>query len=266
MIFLNKNNDTKVDKDDKKIIRKKPNEKDGIINFYEVIPTKYLNKNDNPNFKDHNMDIPFRACVCAPSGSGKTNFVLNILKKFSKGKGTFVDIYIITNNKDEPLYNWLGDNFNNIHILEGMANTPNLDDMDKSYNTLVIWDDLVINKNQEKAKNYFMRARKQSCCVIYISQSYFDILPFIRKNSNYLFLFDLGGSKREQTTILKEWGRNLTPEELTAMYEDATSVHMRPLIIQGGKVQDINKKYRKGFTDYYTMKEIKQLANDKLIE
>ena len=262
MNFLNLNNDEEKKKKDKQIIRKKPNEKDDIINFYEIIPTKYLNKNENPNIKDHNMDIPFRACVCAPSGSGKTNFVLNILKKFCKGKGTFVDIYIITNNKDEPLYNWLGENFDGIHILEGMTNTPNLDDMDKKYNTLVIWDDLVINKNQEKAKNYFMRARKQECSVIYISQSYFDVLPFIRKNSNYLFLFDLGGSKREQTTILKEWGRNLTPEELTAMYQDATSVHMRPLIIQGGKVQDDNKKYRKGFTNYYTIDEIKKLTNN----
>ena len=254
--FFNKN-DKLEDKEDKKIIIKKPVEKDGIINFYEVIPKKYLNTPENPNFKDHNIELPFRACVSAPSGSGKTNFVLNILKKFCKGKGTFVDIYIITNNKDEPLYNWLDDNFDSIHILEGMHNTPNLDEMDKSYNTLVIWDDLVINKNQEKSKNYFMRARKQNCSVIYISQSYFDIITFIRKNSNYLLLFDLGGSKREQTTILKEWGGQLTPEELTNIYTDATKVHMRPLIIQGGKSKDINKKYRKGFDKFYNIENIK---------
>lgn len=248
-------------KEEKKIIAKKPKDSDDVINFYEIIPKKYLNKKDNPNYNDHKIEIPFRACIAAPSGSGKTNFLLNILKKFCKGKGTFVDIYIITNNKDEPLYNWLDENFEAIHILEGMANTPNLDEMDKDYSTLVVWDDLVINKNQEKSKNYFMRARKKECSVIFISQSYFDIEPFIRKNSNYLFLFDLGGSKREQTTILKEWGRNVSPEGLTAVYQDATSVHMRPLIIQGGKTKD-DEKYRKGFNSYYKMDDIKQLENE----
>lgn len=249
--------------EDKKIVRKKAGNED-IVNFYDIIPKKYLNKNENPNIKDHNMDIPFRACIAAPSGSGKTNFVLNILKKFCKGKGTFVDIYIVTNNKDEPLYNWLGENFKGIHILEGMANTPNLDEMDKTYNTLVIWDDLVINKNQEKVKNYFMRARKQECSVIYISQSYFDILPFIRKNSNYLFLFDLGGSKRERTTILREWGGKLDIDELTAIYDDATKVHMRPLIIQSGKTKTDDLKFRRGFNDYYTMEDIKKLTNNNI--
>lgn len=252
-------------KEEKQLVRKKPKDNDDIINFYEIIPTKYLNKNDNPNYNIHNIDIPFRACIAAPSGSGKTNFVLNILKKFCKGKGTFVDIYIVTSNKDEPLYNWLDENFEGIHILEGMANTPDLDAMDKSYNTLVIWDDLVINKNQEKTQKYFMRARKKECSVIYISQSYYDIIPFIRKNSNYLFLFDLGGSKKEQTSILKEWGRNISIEGLTAIYQDATSEHMRPLILQGGKTKD-DKKYRKGFLKYYTDEDIKKLEDEYKIK
>lgn len=259
MNFLTNNNKEKKEK--KEIVIKKPNENDDIINFYDIIPKKYLNKNENPNFKDHNIELPFRACIAAPSGSGKTNYLLNILKKFCKGKGTFVDIYIITNNKDEPLYNWLDENYEGIHILEGMSNTPELDKMDKSYSTLVVWDDLVINKSQEKSKNYFMRARKQECSVIYISQSYFDIDTFIRKNSNYLFLFDLGGSKREQTTILKEWGRNISPEGLTAMYQDATKVHMNPLIIQAGKTND-DKKYRKSFNKYYTNDIIKKLEQE----
>ena len=117
-------------------IRKKPKEKPNeIINFYDIVPKKYLDDVENPNYNLHHIDLPFRMCVVAPSGSGKTNFVLNLIRVMSVGKGTFADITIVTRNKDEPLYNWLAGQNDNIRILEGMNNNPKLDDYDKKYNT-----------------------------------------------------------------------------------------------------------------------------------
>jgi hypothetical protein len=247
-------------------VRKKPTQTSEIINFYDIIPKKYMDEVSNPNYNVHNIDTPFRMCVVAPSGSGKTNFLMNLLKVFSIGKGTFADIYIITSNKDEPLYNWLGGENERINISEGMASTPKLDDMDKKYNTLVVWDDLVLNKNQESVEKYYMRARKKNCSVIYLSQSYYDIPKFIRKNSNYLVILNLGGSKREQNAILNEWSTDLDKDELQAIYNDATSQHMRPLIIKGGKCKK-NEKYRKGWLDYYNLDEfLKDIPRTKPIK
>ena len=223
-----------------------------IINFYDVIPKKYLDEVDNPNEHLHNIKIPFRMCVVAPSGSGKTNFLLNLIKVFSQGQGTFADITIVTRNKDEPLYNYLTGECEQIQIKEGMSGTPKLDDMDKKDNHLVVWDDLVLSRNLGNVEDYYMRARKKNCSVIFLSQSYYDIPKFIRKNSNYLVLLDLGGSKREQTAILNEWSTDLDKDELKAVYNDAVSVPLRPLIITGGKVAR-NKKYRKGWLDYYDL-------------
>lgn len=227
-----------------------------IINFYDVIPKKFLDDAENPNYAHHHINLPFRMCVVAPSGSGKTNFVLNLIKIFSIGKGTFADITIVTRNKDEPLYNWLTSENDQIQIKEGMHSTPKLDDMDKEYNHLVIWDDLILAKDLKPVEEYYMRARKKNASVIFLSQSYFDIPKFIRKNSNYLILLDLGGNKREQTAILNEWSPDLTKEQLRDIYNDAVSIPLRPLIIQGGKV-DKNKKYRKGFLDYYNIDTFK---------
>lgn len=223
-----------------------------IINFYDIIPAKYLDEVENPNEHLHNIKIPFRMCVVAPSGSGKTNFLLNLIKVFSQGQGTFADITIVTRNKDEPLYNYLAGEFEQIQIKEGMSGTPKLDDMDKKDNHLVVWDDLVLSKNLNNVEEYYMRARKKNCSVVFLSQSYYDIPKFIRKNSNYLVLLDLGGSKREQTAILNEWSTDLDKDELKAVYNDAVSVPMRPLIITGGKVAR-NRKYRKGWLDYYDL-------------
>lgn len=245
-------------------ISKKYNSKDEskqseIINFYNVIPKKYLEEVDNPNEHLHGIKIPFRMCIVAPSGSGKTNFLLNLLKVFSTGKGTFVDISIITRNKDEPLYNYLVGEFDQIQVKEGMQATPKLDDMDKRYNHLVVWDDLVLSKDLKQVEEYYMRARKKNCSVIFLSQSYYDIPKFIRKNSSYLVLLDLGGSKRERNAVMSEWSTDLTQEELSGVYNDAVSEPLRPLIITGGKVAQ-DKKYRKGWLDYYSSEDIKRLA------
>ena len=44
-----------------------------IINFYDVIPKKYLDEVDNPNEHLHNIKIPFRMCVVAPSEIGRAH-------------------------------------------------------------------------------------------------------------------------------------------------------------------------------------------------
>ena len=196
-------------------------------------------------------------CIVAPSGSGKTNFLLNLLRIFSKGKGTFTDITIITANKDEPLYNFLSGEYDGITIKEGIESTPKLDDMDKKYNHLVVFDDLVLSKNLKPVETYYIRARKQNCSVIFLSQSYYAIPKIIRLNSNYLVLLHLGGSKREQTAILNEWSTDLTKDQLNYIYKDATAEELRPLIITGGKTAP-NEKYRKGWKDYYNLSKFFQ--------
>ena len=228
-----------------------------IINFYNHIPKKYLNEVENPNYDIHNIEIPFRMAVVAPSGSGKTNFVCNLLKVFSKNPGTFADVYIITANKDEPLYNYLEGEFNGqIRVKEGLNSLPRLDDFDKKENHLVIIDDLVLEKNLDAVKKYFIRARKLNVSVAFLSQSYFDIPTIIRKNCTYLVVMDLGGSNREIKAIMSEWAGELDRMVLFAMYHDAVSEHLRPFIIKGGKTNE-NQKYRKGWRDYYNVQEYK---------
>jgi hypothetical protein len=244
-------------------IRKKPKEKPNeIINFYDIVPKKYLDDVENPNYNLHHIDLPFRMCVVAPSGSGKTNFVLNLIRVMSVGKGTFADITIVTRNKDEPLYNWLSGQNDNIRILEGMTNNPKLDDYDKKYNHLLIWDDLVLSKNLTPVCEYYIRARKKNVSLLFLSQSYVDIPKIIRKNSCYLVLLNLGGSKREQDYILREWSGELERDELRLIYDDATEKHMNPLIIKGGKCKS-NEKYRKGFIGFYNLNEF---FKDKIID
>ena len=82
-----------------------------MINWYEVMPKRFLNKSNNPNFDYHGLKIPSRHLLVGGSGTGKTSLLLNIIKAFSdksknkKGIGTFKNVYVFCKSDDEPIYN-----------------------------------------------------------------------------------------------------------------------------------------------------------------
>ena len=202
-----------------------------VINYYEHIPKDLLDEAENPNYALHQLKLPFRAIIVAPSGSGKTNFLTNLLHMFCAGKGTFADIAVVTRNADEPLYNWLkekGDGL--ITVKEGLQNLPHLDSFDKKENHLVVIDDLVLTKNQEAIEAYYIRARKLSTSVIYISQSYFRIPKIIRQNLSYLFILKLGGD-RDMRLILTEFGLGIDKDCMVRIYEYCTAEKFNTLTI-----------------------------------
>ena len=218
----------------------------GIVNFYERIPEHFIEKVNNPNFNLHKLKIPMRMCIVAPSGSGKTNFLVNLISVFSRGEGTFQTITIITRNKDEPLYRWLETLSDQIVIKEGLNNTPPLDKFDKEYNHLVVWDDLVLNKDLSMVEQYYIRARKLNVSVIFLSQSFFKIPKIIRNNCSYMVLLKLSGN-REVNIILSEFGLGITKEQLLEIYEYATAQKLQPLLIDM-EAQPADR-FRKGLSE-----------------
>ena len=223
-----------------------------IENLYEKIPKELLDKVENPNFNLHHLKLPFRMCIVAPSGSGKTNFLVNLLSIMSAGKGSFFSLTIITKNADEPLYRWITSKSDQIVIKEGLSNTPPLDKFDKELNHLVVWDDLVLAKDLSMVENYYIRARKLNVSVIFISQSYFKIPKIIRNNCSYMVLLKLSGN-REVNIILSEFGLGVSKEQLIALYEYATREKFSPLIID--MEADKDSRFRKGLLDVLSVPE-----------
>jgi hypothetical protein len=211
------------------------------------MPDEMLDKAENPNEEIHHIKLPFRMCVSAPSGSGKTNFILNLIQMFSQGKGTFQTIDIITRNKDEPLYNYLHKKCPDIVIKEGMKSLPVLDKMDKKTNHLVVVDDLLLDKDQQPIINYYIRCRKLNCSIAYLSQSYFDIPSLIRKNCSYMVFLKLGGV-REVKDILRNFALGISKEQLINMYNYATDEKLDCLLLDLEASKD--KKFRKNFDEY----------------
>lgn len=223
-----------------------------VSNFYEKIPKCYLTKTDNPNFKVHNIKIPSRIIVSAPSGTGKTNFVCNFIQHFCAGKGTFADILVLTKDKAEPLYEFL--ETKGIEIKEGLHNMPDLNKFDKDLNHLIIIDDLMMAKNQEQVCEYYMRCRKKNVTIMYLAQHFYKIPIIVRQNSNY-FIVLKAGNKKSLNLMLNEFSVGVDKEQLQKMYEYATKDKFNFLLIDNDA--DIEKKFRHNFDEYLDPNEFK---------
>lgn len=165
-------------------------------NFYEGIPKNKLKKFP----KNEHFDLPFRALIASPSGSGKSNTALLMISLLSK---CFTKIIICTKT-NETLYDHLKETIDGVDIFEE-GNVPMMSEYDTEHSKLIIFDDLVLEpkKTQAQINQYFIRGRKSGWSMLYISQSYFGISKTTRINSQYVIL-----------------GRNLTQRDLSIICRD----------------------------------------------
>jgi len=222
-------------------------------NFYKKKEVqKYCTKTENPNYELHHFETPFRALVVAPSGSGKSNFITNLISLFCKGKGTFDNIYIFCKCKDEPLYKYLADKSKGtIEVHEDLKDLPAINDLNQCKQTLIIFDDFVTSiKQHSTIQEYFIRGRKRNCSIMYLSQSYYGTPKLIRQNINYLVILKLGGT-RDINSILRECSIGLTKDELLYMYKEATKNKFDVFIINLDKSG--NDRYRNNFKNYFNL-------------
>jgi len=218
-----------------------------LKDWYKEMPKKYLLKQHNPNFDKHGLKLPFRMLIVGNSGAGKTQTLLNII--YNMGN-TFQNIIVITKNKDEPLYNYMEDKMGEqgLQILEGIDNAPDLDSLDKDEQTLIVMDDLVLEKNQSALEQYFIRARKLNCSLIYISQSYYRVPRIIRQNLNYLVIKQLS-SLKDLYRIMSEYSLGVEKPQLADMYKSATANKQDFLLIDMDT--DPANRFRKNFNEIF---------------
>ena len=193
--------------------------------------------------------------IAGNSGSGKTQTLLNLIYNMPD---TFEKIFIITKNKDEPLYNFLEDKLgeDGLSIKEGISELPDLDSLDKEQNNLIVLDDLVNEptKQQRPICDYFIRARKKNCSIIYISQSFYAVPKLIRDNISYLIIKQVS-SMKNLTMICRECSLGIDKKQLKMIYDDATETKQDFLLIdlEGDK----DSRFRKGFNEIYVIEEEK---------
>lgn len=237
---------------------KKVTDNSGLINFYELPEVKSnLYQHYNPNFDKTQIKIPARIGVIAASGGGKTQFVMNFIRLMSMGQGTFSHIHVV-HKIDEDLYDFLRDKCKDkITFYKRLCDLPEPKDLKPKEgdvgHQLVIFDDLIAEKNQKKIEDYFIYGRKINnlvgCTCIYISQRYFAIPKTIRAQFNYLILLKIR-EKKDVKLILAEISTGLDMNDFMDIYNDATKEPLNFLKVDC-TTSDNDKLLSKNFTQFY---------------
>ena len=154
--------------------------------------SKMFNLN-NITDKIDNKDWSYRKLIISPSGSGKTNYLLNSIQK----DNNIIDkIYLYAKDLQEPKYQFLIDkrekagikNLNDsntfIEYLSAMDDIyPEIEDYNKKRKrkVLIVFDDMISHvmsdkKVQQVLKNLFIRCRKLNISLCLFFVCYFTIL------------------------------------------------------------------------------------------
>ena len=116
----------------------------------------------------------FRMLICVPSNSGKTNILLHMLYELLE----FDKIYLFSKNLHQNKYQALLQDFAeriNPKVGYEVIEAPGdeiipLEELPVDNQKIVVFDDLLCEKNQNSIINYFIKGRHRNCCVIYLTQ------------------------------------------------------------------------------------------------
>ena len=211
---------------------------DRMINFYEHKDVKKLvSKYKNPHFNETQMTIPARIGCIAPSGTGKTQWLLNYIHKNQDTFGHIIVVY----KASESLYEFLRDKIGskNITFYTKLTELPSPIDWNMgNKQILLVFDDQVAEKNQAKIEEYYIRGRKigGGITMAYLSQSFFAIPTLIRRQFNYVIILKLSG-KRDLNLILSNYALGIEGDQIMKLYRNATKDKFNFLKIDIEKIE-----------------------------
>lgn len=208
------------------------------INFYDHVKKKETVL--NPNYNLHGINLPFRMLIAAPSGSGKTNMLINLIHIMNK---TFHEIIICVKSSDEPLYDLLSNKLEGMVQIHESGEVPSLDNYsikDEKTNKLkkrdnkqrlIVFDDLILDKKANLlAKDYYIKGRKLGFSMVYIGQSFFQIPKMIRDNCQY-FILGKNLLKKDLRLILTCFPSELKLDDFVNLYNQLTEEPMSCVLI-----------------------------------
>lgn len=147
----------------------------------------------NKNTKKHGALLPnsIRSIISGASGCGKTNLLIGLIE--SENGLRFGNIYIYSKTLEQDKYKYLRKIFEpikEIGFYTFSASDKVIAPNEAKKNSIVIFDDVICEKNQENIKNYYCLSRHQGIDCFYLAQTYARVSKhLIRDNCNLLVLF-----------------------------------------------------------------------------
>lgn len=147
------------------------------------------------NVRRHSKLLPnsIRCIIAGPSNCGKTNLLINLI--VSEHGLKFQHIYVYSKTLWQSKYKYLRKLFRSLNgSVVGYHEFSNADQVIEPKNVLpnaiIIFDDVICEKNQHIIRKYFSLGRHRSVDSFYLTTTYARVSKhLIRDNCNFLILF-----------------------------------------------------------------------------
>ena len=172
---------------------------------------------------DVSIKWPFKWTLVGSSGSGKTNFALNVIKKSSTLFDQKPDRVIIIYKVFQDIYNSFNDFFPTTLYTEEECDFEELTKSNKEH-LLVICDDLYFSKKlNEISEHFLIKGRHRNTSWMVLTQSIFNqpALKNISRNSTHMTLFK--NVRLNEPHVLFSQLRPRSSKVLQDIYAEATS-------------------------------------------
>lgn len=229
--------------------------------FPKGMKREYVNL--NPLTIQHSTSV----LMYGKTRAGKTNCLINLLLNPATCM-TYQKIYVICKDKSEDKYRFLSDhctmideqmaaagypNTNILKIVEGVENIPDLNkEIDATKQNIIIFDDLMLEKNQDPIIEFYIRALKRNCSCFYLAQDYYKVPKRIRSNIYYYLIWELP-NRLEATRMYNEItdGEDMSRGQFNKLVRGVTSNRIdhkkHGWLMIDKKTENKNLKYRDGF-------------------
>jgi len=189
--------------------------------------TPLICKSKETNKQNHHFLLPSPSCRClivGPSGCGKTNLLFRML--LNDRWLDYNNLFLYSRSLHQPEYKLITNCFNlgyskkdllnifgaekgnidsfidslpnkgrtkiEVNSFHNYSEIPDPADVDLKKKNLFIFDDVMTDKNQNKAEDFYTRGRHNNISSFYIAQNYFKLpRQTIRSNANVLVIFNL---------------------------------------------------------------------------
>lgn len=233
----------------------------------------YSKRNNNPLLPES-----IRGCIIGKSGCGKTNLLMNLLLDGnSEDYLDYNNLYIFSTTLFQPCYQALINGFENglskkeirecfrkqdfiieekenvkpiieVHCSENCEDIPDPSSIDPDKKTLIIFDDLMLEK-QNKIEQYYTRGRHNNIDCFYISQNYIKLPKnTIRENANLFIIFPQ--DKLNLDYIYRDHCSEIDKPEFLEMTREVWSQKYSFLLIDKTSEKD-SGKFRKLLKYFY---------------
>lgn len=201
-----------------------------IQNHGGLIPKEYRGESFGMN-ELTGLPKLFRGILLGSSGSGKSNLLIDFLKK---SPHVYSQLHLCAHQPDQPLYHYLRDKLEGFITMYDESNPPLVENVKKQGVQLVVFDDFSNNQRfcQDYVVPWFIKGRHKNCTVLFLAHAFHAGVPKMARLSNEVLMILKSPSKADLKSVLRDMPiSGVSDDQLWSFYQQTSKKKGQMLLI-----------------------------------